>query len=661
MRKMVVTGIVCVMCVVCRTNGAVENEDSRDIIVTAARGKRDVSTVPANVTVISSDDLKRSGHISVVDALAGVNGVYVRSITGNPASMDVAMRGFGENAHGRVLVLLDGCKLNRPDMAGINWLQIPISNVERIEIVRGSSTALYGDHAIGGVINIITKTGGAEPVTDISFDLASFGTTVFRIGYSDSAGSLSYSVNGEQYSSDGYRDRTAFDADSIGANLGWDVTEDVNVGVALSWQTIDNELPGWLTAEEVDADRERSNDQADDIASEYLNGHLSITAELMPGHRVECGISLNQKDMDSDMTSWFSFTDQSIKTIGVTPAYIVNGKVLEYDNVFAIGLDWYQDSLDLDRFADVTRTMETLTADVLKETLGLYARNEMALNDGYTLGLGVRTESCDIEAEVDAAGSRIVDDNVTHREQAADISVVKVFENKSKVFVKAATVYRYPFIDEQVTYFGFGTDQFYSDIDPENGWSIEAGVDAWISGSLMCGLTFFNLEMNDEIGWNNDAMRNENMDDTRRQGAELNLVYNIADKGTVKIGYTLTDARFTAGVNDGNDIPLVPRDKASVGLIVNMPLDLIFDALVTYVDESYMGGDTGNVGEKLESYTTVDVTLRYVSKCVEGWEAYVGVDNLFNEEYSSLGYMGWANAYYPSPERSVRGGVSYRF
>ena len=83
-----------------------------------------------------------------------------------------------------------------------------------------------------------------------------------------------------------------------------------------------------------------------------------------------------------------SFTDQSIKTIGVTPAYIVNGKVLEYDNVFAIGLDWYQDSLDLDRFADVTRTMETLTADVFKETLGLYARNEGTVTNSTVTGRG---------------------------------------------------------------------------------------------------------------------------------------------------------------------------------------------------------------------------------------------------------------------------------
>ena len=129
-----------------------------EVLVTASRDTRQASEVPANVTVITSGEIQQADCVSIVDALENLGGVYIRSITGNPATSEVGMRGFGENSSGRVLVLLDGQRLNGPDMAGINWLQIPVNNIERIEIVRGSGSVLYGDSAVAGVINVDRKS-----------------------------------------------------------------------------------------------------------------------------------------------------------------------------------------------------------------------------------------------------------------------------------------------------------------------------------------------------------------------------------------------------------------------------------------------------------------------------------------------------------------------
>ncbi len=87
------------------------------------------------------------------------------------------MRGFGDASVTRVLVLVDGRRVNRPDLAGTNWLQVPVEDVERVEVVRGPASVLYGDHAVGGVINIITKKGGEKLSVTASGMGGSFGSS----------------------------------------------------------------------------------------------------------------------------------------------------------------------------------------------------------------------------------------------------------------------------------------------------------------------------------------------------------------------------------------------------------------------------------------------------------------------------------------------------
>ena len=108
----------------------------------------------------AADDIARSGAVSAVEILETVGGVHFSGAIAGAGSEQISMRGFGENSHGRVLVLVDGNKINDPDLKGANWNAIPLSCIERIEILDGSASVLYGNYAVGGVINIITKKGG---------------------------------------------------------------------------------------------------------------------------------------------------------------------------------------------------------------------------------------------------------------------------------------------------------------------------------------------------------------------------------------------------------------------------------------------------------------------------------------------------------------------
>ena len=248
-------------------------------------------------------------------------------------------------------------------------------------------------------------------------------------------------------------------------------------------------------------------------------------------------------------------------------------------------------------------------------------------------------------------------------ETAMGIGLIYMLADGSKLFGKFSTVYRYPFVDEQVSYFGYGMDQLYADVEAETGESYEFGTELPLcGGGCRVGLTGFLQNMKDEIAFNGMTMVNENLDRTRRIGAEASMQCSPLKNLQLCGDYTFTEAEFTEGINNGNTIPLVADHVASVSARVTLPLDLTLYAKSRYVGSRVLGGDTGNTGETLSPYTVTDVSLRYSPACCEGLDVFAAVDNVFNEEYAEVAYMTWtANGYYPSPERSVRAGVSYRF
>jgi len=657
-KRIVIAGLVAGMV------GAVvfADETNREIVVTATRVSRGEIDVPADVTVITSDEIRDAGYLDVSDALKSVQGVTMRSIAGNPATTEISMRGFGENSHGRVLVLLDGRRLNRPDMAGINWFEVPLSNVERIEVVRGGSTVLYGDNAVAGMVNIITRKGGKETAGGIAVDAGSYGMNSVKADVSGVNGRLSYAANGERYSADGWRDRTGFAAAGLGANLSYDFSGAVSATLALSGQNVEYEIPGWLSKAQMEENPRQSLNTDDSAENEYFNADMGVHSQVGDGNRVDLNLVYGRKDIMSDMTSWASFADLVVDTYGVTPRYLTEFDTFGYKNNLLLGVDFYTDVLNVKRYGDAARTTESISADVDKTTIGGYVRDEFSIQKDLVLGAGVRVEAARVSADVKSAGSTLVDDSTTHNESAFEVSLNRTIEDWGKLFTRFGTLYRYPFVDEQVSYIGYGSDQFFSDIEPERGWDLEAGAEMHAGKSATLGMTVFWLEMNDEIAWDSMTMRNKNLDRTRHTGIELVAGQTFCDVLKVSANYTYTEARFTDGTNKDKDIPLVPPHKASVMVELILPHDHFLDVNTTYVSSSWLGNDNSNTGEKLGEYTVVDVLLRKKSNLVAGLEVYAGVENIFNEKYASLAYQGSAgNGYYPSPGTTYRAGLSYRF
>ena len=117
---------------------------------------------------------------------------------------------------------------------------------------------------------------------------------------------------------------------------------------------------------------------------------------------------------------------------------------------------------------------------------------------GSSVGLGGRLERAQYNADMsDLAG----DDSVTHDARALDASLTWNFAEKAKAFARAGSVFRFPFVDEQISYIGYGSDPFYTALDPESGRNYELGATVALASQLNLGLTLFLMDMKDEISW----------------------------------------------------------------------------------------------------------------------------------------------------------------
>lgn len=147
--------------ILCISTGLAEEAQKEtkleEIVVTATKTEKKVEDAPGSITIVTQEDLKKQNIKTVDDAFQTLSGIFVKRNKGMAdTTAGVRMRGFYGDQY--TLVLLDGQPLNDAYSGGLEWGMVPVSNIERIEVIRGAASALYGGNAMGGVINIITKT-----------------------------------------------------------------------------------------------------------------------------------------------------------------------------------------------------------------------------------------------------------------------------------------------------------------------------------------------------------------------------------------------------------------------------------------------------------------------------------------------------------------------
>src|SRR5689334_6448749 len=210
--------------------------------------------VGASSTVITAEEIAHSPSNNLPDIIAQVPGVQLTTLFGSPVNgvkTSVDLRGFGAFATANTLILINGRRLNDIDMAQVDLSTIPLNSIERIEVTRGNSGAvLYGDNAVGGVINIVTKNGvGGPPVT--ARIVAGFGSVNTRLGNvstSLDSGPWSTSFYGNTIRTDGYRDNNRYVQENGVGNLNY-TTPGLTAFLTVTGDNQELRLPGGRTVD----------------------------------------------------------------------------------------------------------------------------------------------------------------------------------------------------------------------------------------------------------------------------------------------------------------------------------------------------------------------------------------------------------------------------
>lgn len=648
----------------------------QEVVVTATRDREEIRKVPAHVTVITEKEIRDSGATNLVEILERQEGIQFRSYSGHAPLSVIDLRGMGgDNPYGKVQIQLNGRRMNRPDMASVNWFQVPLSQVERIEIVRGAGSVLYGDSAVAGVINIITRKGEGKPAFHVSAVVGSYGLHNEKIAVSGSEKKWSYAVSGENYFSLGYRNRSAVSSQGAGLDLAYDASDYLGLSMGASFNKTRYELPGGLTAAEMAMDRRQyqparptywtaasSDDDGGDRQTEL---RFRIDSILGDFGRAEIGFSAGIKDAETNYASWNSFNSYSIHTYAVTPKYILEKKIFGRANKLTAGVDYYLEPFKMDRYADRERTKKLSVVDLERETTGYYLRDEFNLVEPLILSAGYRWEESTIKGKsITLPGTVDFDTKKMHRGDAHELGLTYLVGEKSKVFARYATAYRLPFIDEQASYYGWGNG-FLADLEKETAKTMELGTSLNPLKNLTVGLTLFHIDMENEIAWNAATKRNENLDSTRHEGAEGTFSYLWKKLFKIYGSYTYHRATFQAGPYNGKELPLVPNQIIKLGAEWYLPAAFVLRPEIRFVSGAYLSGDKDNNGEKLPAYQIYNLFLFYRPQ-LDRYKisAFIGVENLNNEKYAMIGVEGTAfspQAYYPMPERTFKCGISFEF
>ncbi len=631
------------------------------VVVTADRILTDIVATGAGVSVITAEEIRRSGASSVVEILEQESGISFTSYS-NDAQATVDMRGFGEGSGSRVLVLVDGRRLNSPDLSGINWLGIPMDTIDRIEVVHGGASAIYGNNALGGVINIITKEAETSFSVTASGSLGSFNQAGSRITVDVAEERARLRASAEHYTTDGYRERSAYEARNISLRSDFDVPAPLTLRLSGRYGDISYEMPGSLTEAAYKDDPTQAGNPGDEAREEQID--LGVAVEWMSGPLIRVNVPVNYAGrlVETDTASFSSYIDRDLHTFSASPAVTVDWDAGALPLRSRIGVDWSTARQRIRSYTDADRETRDYTAILGHHTIGTALSTTVYVTEELDLAGTVRYDRSTFTAEKESSG---IDDRKTHEAFVFDAEAVFRPVEIAKIYLSGGTLFRYPLLDEQASVQGFG-DQFLDDLDPERGVTAEAGVGIYPGRKAQVEASVWWLAMEDEIAYDASAMANKNIGSTNRVGADFRLTAEPTEHFRLTGGYSYVLATFAGGDNRGREVPLVPNHSVDgeLALRPGTGLGLEFGPALTFRSAAYQGGDSANETDRISPWAVTDLFVRFRPAVPGDLSVTAELKNAFDVRYAPLQFyssFSGTTAYYPAPGRSFSVAASYRY
>lgn len=586
-----------------------------EILVTATRVTTPDTNAPYASEIHTRGMIEHSGAQSLYDYLAWHTSVNVLPSYGNTYAPKMDMRGYGiGDGYQNIVVSLDGLRLNNIDMAPQLIGAIPLADIERIEITKGSGSVMFGDGATAGSIQIYTR-----PRRGVSLQ-ASAGNDGAQ------AGTVAAGAAGERFSASATADYSSLDGHKAPDATGQrDTSSNQTLRGKLEARPadglkfyldgastrIDTRYPASLTLAQFEADPAQSAGKT--YTHQLLESDLwRLGGELELGRGWKLAASHGQEDklsryLPSNWTSSYDYVsdDLAVQYLGEKTKVTAGVQVFDGTRISA---------------ADHTG----------KKNTGWYVQGQYLL-EPFTLSAGARREKIEYDYSP-IVGSRLQAD---HSLDAWDIGVNRRVDDQLSVFASYNHAFQAPDIDRFfVTDWFSGITSFNGFIKPAQVKTVNLGVNH-VTAANRLKLGVFHASLENEIYFEPFTYSNTSIDKSHKYGLELQDSHRFGDRLKASLNYTYTRAIIDSenaggGAYNGKDLPGVPRHGANLGLSWALGDKSSLNLAHVWRSPAYAANDFANsFAQKQAAYHSTDVAYRYKPKNIE---YFVAVDNLFERE-----------------------------
>ena len=637
------------------------------MVTTATKTEKNIEGVSASIIVITEEEIQKTGASTldkILEKVPSINAQYGRFPHPSASSKaSISLRGMGANG---TLILVDGKRLSGETESPYEMTRITASMIERIEIVKGSMSTLYGSDAIGGVINIITKKVDKNVSTlDLKYGSNGDGDAVNKNVNFTNAGSvdkLRYKINtsiddttpykvNKSYTQQAINPSSGADLNgnsldnisgnydvtykdeatvkTIGTRLEYDFSDNFTAGLDLSYFTEDREgqylgntsatSGGLITNTPVNSE---DKNRRIDISSDFkylINDDLSMNTKVYRSYYKKRNYT-DPLTFDGATNTKFS-ANVTIDTLESDLTYILNDS-----NIITTGLEYRKETRDSGAINPDASSSEFITKVVNYKSL--FIQDEIEISDTLNAIVGTRY------------------DNISNADNKITLQagLVKEIAEDTSIRANYAQGYRTPDIAELyvVSMYYKGAKRYGSevintiktesyDLKPEQSQTFELSLSNKYE-NLSSVFTIFNNKVKDKIdlvSYNDSSSStkyytSENIDQVDIKGAEVSFDYDL--NKDIDLGLNATYLK-TEDESTGKELTYTPDISASFSVNYKITNDLNTNLMLRYIGEQYSNSTNT---EQTNDYTLVDLGAQYqINKNIE---YYLGVDNIFNKE-----------------------------
>ncbi len=624
-----------------------------DATGTRVAGPRDAQ--PFGMSVITADDIRRSGATTVNDAIIRLMGAGSHLDFFGSGEYSLDLRGFGKTADANQVVMLDGVRMKESDFDPIRLAGIPIDSVERIEIIRGSGGVLYGAGSTGGVIAITTKAreGLTRPNSASLYGaVGSNRLSEARVNATVSSGGFSLDVNADRRNGNNDRDNYWAGSGALSVVAQWK-NDWLRLGASRSQDGLNAGLAGLLTPAVYQANPRTASTPTDSVT--INNVRQGLFGEVSAGNwKLFADVGQRDKQLRNVLQGAYG-GGYDVRAVNYALRAVHLARQASFANSFTLGTD----------FSRWQRNSPAAPAPLVAAQVsrGFYIRDEVTLaSSGTTLSAGVRSERVTGHNDNAAFGSRDISDPLTSWELGINQPVtpaVSVYGRIGRSF-RVAQV-------EEFNYTPLGVV-----LKPQRSRDTEIGS-RYAAGRVKLDARIYRSAITDEIGYDLAKFTsiaafgaNVNYDPTLRTGIEAEGVYAWSDRLGLRANAALRKARFVSGVYAGKELVRAPTRMLGMHADWQAAPKHLLSGGVTAFSKQRL--DIANLCA-MPGYAVADVRYAYQFRNAE---ISLAVANLFDRKFFTKAECdapiagtpsagGITSSIFPEPGRAFRLAVRLQF